>query len=68
VIEAEPHERIGKQAIALDRVVALLTDAVCALLHTVERQVHLLKELRQGMVLRIPHERTLETTFALREL
>jgi hypothetical protein len=48
--------------------VALLTDAVCAALHTIERQVHLLEELRQGMVLRIPHERALETTFALCEL
>jgi hypothetical protein len=48
--------------------VALLTNAVCAALHTIERQVHLLEELRQGHVLRIPHERTLETTFALLEL
>jgi hypothetical protein len=68
VVEAEPHKRVGQQAIPLDRVMALLTDAVCAVVHAIERRVHVLEELKQGGVLRVPHEGIFETTLTLLQL
>jgi hypothetical protein len=68
VVEAESHKRIDQQAISLDGVVALLTDAVCAVLHAIKSRVHFFEELREGSVFGIPREGILETTFALLEL
>jgi len=50
MVEAEPHQRIGQQALRFDGIVALLTEPECPLIDSVQRRVHSRQQLRKGSI------------------
>src|SRR5216684_1682353 len=50
MVEAEPHQRIGQQALRFDGIVALLTEPECSLIDTVQRRIHSHQQLRKRSI------------------
>jgi len=50
MVEAEPHQRIGKQAFCFDGIVALLTEPECSLIDTAQRRIHSCQQLRKRSI------------------
>jgi len=50
MIEAEPHQRIGQQALRFDGIVALLTEPECPLIDSAQRRIHSRQQLRKRSI------------------
>jgi len=50
MVEAEPHQRVGQQALCFDGVVALLTEPEGPLIDSAQRRIHGRQQLRKGSI------------------
>src|SRR5712664_783824 len=50
MVETEPHQRIGQQALRFDSLVARLAESECSLIDTAQRGVHIRQQLRNRSI------------------